>query len=97
MGAYNSAQAADLLCFYILDTLSIFVDLKLAGLYRDDGLSSIPNRNGPQNANLQKIKQKQNIITPFKLLGFKIESFSNFKVVHYLDTTLNINDKTFKT
>lgn len=53
MWVYNSAQVADLACFYILDILRI-VDPKLVSLYRD-GLIFVPNRNGPFTVKLQKL------------------------------------------
>lgn len=47
MGAYDSAQLADLVGMYIPYILSRIIDLKQMGLYRDDGFIFISNSNGP--------------------------------------------------
>ena len=47
MGSFDAAQIADLVGIYILDTLGRVLDLKNIRIYRDDGLISIPNSNGP--------------------------------------------------
>ena len=91
MGAYDSAQVADLVGIYILDTLSRIVDIKQIGLYRDDGLIYIPDSNGPKTSRIQK-----KIIRAFKLLGLKIEITSNLKIVNFLDVTLDISNNKFK-
>ena len=38
MGSYYSAQIADLIGIYIIDTLGRIIDSKQKGLYRDDGI-----------------------------------------------------------
>ena len=91
MGAYNSAQVADLVGIYILDTLGRIVNSQQVGLYRDDGIIYIPDSNGPKTASIQK-----KIIRAFKLLGFRIQIASNLKIVDFLDVTLNLNNGTFK-
>ena len=53
MGAYESAQVADVICIYILDTLDRIRDLK-QGLYRYDGLIFIANNNGPKTSKIHK-------------------------------------------
>lgn len=90
MGAYDSAQVADLVCIYILDTLSRIVNPKQIGLYRDDGLLFISNSNGPLTSKIQ-----MKIIRAFKLLGFRIEISTSLKIVD-LGITLTLNNKTFK-
>ena len=67
MGGYNSAQIADLVGLYILDTLSRVVSPGQIGLYHDDELIYIRNSDGPNSSHIQKI------IRTFKFLGFKIE------------------------
>ena len=91
MGAYDSAQVADLVGIYILDTLGRVVNSQQVGLYRDDGIIYIPDSNGPKNSSIQK-----KIIRAFKLLGFRIQIASNLKIVDFLDVTLNLNNGTFK-
>lgn len=91
MGAYDSAQIADLIGFYVLDYLGRIVEHKQMSLYGDDGIIYIPISNNPL---MSKIMEK--VIRAFKLLGLKIEISSNLKIVDYLDITLNLNDNTFK-
>ena len=90
MGTYDSAQVADLIRIYILDTLGRIVNLKQVGLYWDDGIIFFLDSNG------RKTSKIQNIIRAFKLLGLRIEIASNLKIVHFLDVTLNLNNGTFK-
>ena len=90
MGAYDSAQVADLIWIHILDILGRIVNLEQVGLYQDDGIIFIPNINGPKTSIIQKI------IWAFKLLGLRIEIASNLKIVDFLDVTLNLNNGTFK-
>ena len=90
LGAYDSAQVADLIGICILDTLCRIVNLEQVGLYRDDGIIFIPDSNGPKTSKIQ------NIIRAFKLLGLRIQTASNVKIVDFLDVTLNLNNGTFK-
>ena len=91
MGAYDSAQVADLEGIYILDTLGRIVNLKQVGLCRVDGFIYIPESNGPKTSSIQK-----KIIRAFKFLGLRIQIASNLKIVDFLDVTLNLNNGTFK-
>ena len=91
MWAYDSAQVADLVGIYILDTLGRIVNLEQVGLYRDDGIIYIPDSNGPKTSSTLK-----KIIRAFKLLGLRIQIASNLKIVDFLDVTLNLNNGTFK-
>ena len=91
MGAYDSAQVADSVGIYILDTLGRIINLELVGLYRDDGITFIPDSNGPKTSNIQK-----KIIRVFKLIGLRIQIASNLKIIDFLDVTLNLNNGTFK-
>ena len=91
MGAYDSAQVADLVGIYIIDTLGRIVNLEQVGLYRDDGIIYIPESNGPKTSSIQK-----KIIRAFKLQGLRIQITSNLKIVDFLDVTLNLNNGTFK-
>ena len=67
MDAYNSAQVADLIMIYILDTLGRIVNLDRVRLYRDDRIIFIPDSNGPKTSKIQK-----KIIRAFKLLDIPI-------------------------
>ena len=85
-----SSQIADLVGLYILHILNRIISSEQIGLYQDDGLIYIPNRNGPNSSSIQKI------IRAFKLLGFKIEISSNHKIVNFLDVTLDLSNNTYK-
>ena len=90
MGGYDSAQIADLVGLYILDTLIRIISPVQIGLYHDDGLIYIPNSDGPSSLCIQKLTRA------FKLLGFKTEISSNIKRANFLDVTLNLKDNTYK-
>ena len=91
IGAYDSAQVADLIGIYILDTLGRIVNLEQMGLYRYDRIISIPDSNSSKTSKIQK-----KIIRAFKLLGLRIQIASNLKIVDFLDITLNSNNGAFK-
>ena len=91
VGAYDSAQVADLIGISILDTLGRIFNLEQVGLYRDDGNIFILDSNGPKTFKIQK-----KIIRAFKLLVQRIQMASNLKIVDFLDVTLNVNNGTFK-
>ena len=90
MGAYDSAQVADLIGIYILDTLGCIVNLEQVRLYRNDGIIFILNSNGLETSKIQKI------IRAFKLLGLRIEIAPNLKIVDVLDIRINLDNGTFK-
>ena len=91
MGAYNSAQVADLLGMYILDMLGCIVYSKQIGLYHDDGIIFIPDSNGPKTS-----KTHKKIFRAFKLVGLRFEIALNLKTVNFLDVTSYLDDGTFK-
>ncbi len=49
---------------YILDILGRFLNLKNIGIYRDDGLISIPNSNGALTPKIQK-----KVVWAFRYMG----------------------------
>ena len=91
MGRYDSSQIADLVGLYILHLLNRIISSEQLGLYRDDGITYIPNSNGPNSSSIQK-----KIIRAFKLLGCKIEISSKNKIVNFLDVTLELSNNTYK-
>ena len=91
MGAYDSAQIADLIGIYVLDTFGCIVNLEQMGLYWDDRIIFITGSNGPKTSKIHK-----KIIRAFKLLGLRNEMGSNLKIVNFLDVTLNLDKGTFK-
>ena len=91
MGAYDSAQVANLVGIYILDTLGRIINLEQVGVYWDNGIIYTPDSNGPKTSSIQK-----KIIRAFKLRGLRIQIASNLKIVDFLDVTLNLNNGMFK-
>ena len=91
MESFDSTQITDFVGICILDTLGRFLNLNNVGTYRDDGLISIPNSNGPLTSKIQK-----KVIRAFKYMGFKIEISCNFRIVNFLDVTLSLNDNSYK-
>ena len=88
---YDSSQIADLIGLYILNILTRIISPEQLGLYYADGLIYIPNSNGPISSNIQK-----KITTAFKFWGFKIEVSSNYKIVNFLDVTLDLSNNSYK-
>ena len=86
MGGYDSAQIADLVGLYILNTLSRIVDPIQIGSYHDDDILYIPNK-------VSSIQKK--IIRALKFLGFQIE-ISSIKIANFLDITLNFSDNSYR-
>ena len=72
MGSYDGAETCELVGLYLLHKLSSIIPSSEIGLYRDDGLSMIPNLNGPKSEQLKK-----KIIKIFKLEGLKITCDTN--------------------
>ena len=76
---------------FLLNELSIIIDSKDTGLYRDDGLIVLRNCNGNQTD-----KTRKNIIRLFKELGLQIEIQTNLKTVNFLDITLDLNNASYQ-
>ena len=90
-GGYDSAQMADLVGLYILDTLCRIISPIQIGLYSIDGLIYISNSDGSRSSSIQK-----KIVRAFEFLGFKIEISLNIKIANLLDVTLNLSDNSYK-
>ena len=73
MGAYDSAQVADLREIHILDTLSRIVDFEQIWFYWDDRIMFIPDTNEPKASKIQK----KFLFRAFELLALRIEITSN--------------------
>ena len=91
IGSFDSAQNADFIGIYILHRLGRFLNLNSIDIYKDDGLISFPNSNGPLTSKIEK-----KVIRYFWYMGLKIEISFNLKIVNYLDATLNLNDNSYK-
>ena len=83
MGSFDSTQITDLVSMYILVTWNRIINLNNIAVYRDNGLSSIPNGN-----RLLTSKIRKKINRAFKYMGLKI--------VNFLDITFNLNDNPYK-
>ena len=91
VGAYDGAEACELVGSFLLYKISEKYDKNSIGLYRDDGLSLFKNKSGTQ---LERIKK--NLQKTFKDFGLEIVAESNLRIVNYLDVTLNLNNGSFK-
>ena len=91
MGSYDGAEICELVGLYISDKLKNEVNKKNTGLYRDDGLIVVRNKNGPESEKIRK-----NIIKTFKDIGFQIEILTMLKIVDFLDVTFNLSENSYK-
>ena len=91
MGAYDGAEVCELMGTYVLNILSKKINKNGFGIYRDDGLTVLKNKSGPQSEQVKK--NTQNI---FKKLGLDITVQCNMEVVNYVDVTFNLSDGTYK-
>ena len=70
-----------------MNTVGRILNLNQIGVYRDDGLIYIPTGNDCKTSRLQN-----KIIRAFRILGLRIEIFSNVKIVNFLDVTFDIDN-----
>ena len=90
MGSYDGTEICELVGIYIQSKLAKLIDKKNLGLYRDDRLILLKNTKGRE---VDQIRKK--VIKIFKDVGFKIEIKTNFKIVDFLDVTLNLSNRTY--
>ena len=76
---------------YMLNLLSKKYNKTDFGIYRDDGLAVLKNKNG-----LQSEQARKNIQNISKEYGFDIIIQCNIKIVNYLGITFDLNDGTYK-
>jgi len=91
MGSYDGAEICELVGLYILDELSKKLNKNDLGLYRDDGLILLRNKNGHE---MDKIRKQ--IINVFKIIGFQIDINVNLKIIDFLDVTFNLSENSYK-
>ena len=91
MGSYDGAEICELVGLYILDELSKKLNKNDLGLYRDDGLILLRNKNGHE---IDKIRKQ--IINVFKIIGFQIDINVNLKIIDFLDVTFNLSENSYK-
>ena len=87
-GAYDRAELCELVGIHMLNLLSKMYNKNNFGLYRDDGLTVLENKNG-----LQSEQVKKNIQKTFKEHVLHIITQCNTKIV---DVTFNLNDRGYK-
>ena len=91
MGAYDGAEACEVVGAYILHKLAVHLDWTSVGLYRDDELAVQKDASGPVADRVRK-----QIIEVFKSCGLKITIESNLRMVNYLDITMCLESGMFK-
>ena len=91
MGSKDGAEICELTGIYILSQLSNLLPQEHIGLYRDDGLILLRNKNGQLADRIRK-----NVIKLFKDIGFKIQIETNLKIGNFLDVTFNLANSTYR-
>ena len=91
MGSNDSTEICELTGIYILSKLSNLLPEEEIGLYRDDVLILLRNRNG-----LLMDRIRKNVIKLFKQTAFKIEIETNLKIENFLDVTFNLANSTYR-
>ena len=91
MGSKDGAEICELTGIYILSQLSTLLPQEHIGLYRDDGLILLRNKNGQLADRIRK-----NVIKLFKDIGFKIQIETNLKIGNFLDVTFNLANSTYR-
>ena len=86
MGSFDGAETCELVGLYILKKLSVIINSKNVGLYRDDGLAVIDNANGPK---MDKIRK--DIIKVFKDEDLSITIDTNLSATDFLDVTFDLH------
>ena len=86
MGSWDGAETCELISTYILDSLKDIIPCTHIGIYHDDGLGVI---------NAEKVKKK--LCQKFSEFGLQITAQTSTAVADYLDVTLNLKEKEYKT
>ena len=77
---FDVAELCELVGIYIHTKLEQILPKSNFGLYQDDGLTLLRNRNGQQTDKVMK-----NIIRVFKDIGFSLDIETNLKELEFLD------------
>ena len=85
MGAYDGAEACELVGLYLLYKLKSIKPVEKPGLYRDDGLAIIRDCTGSQAERIKK-----SMIRVFQDEGLKITIEANLHVTDFLDVMLDL-------
>ena len=89
MGSYDGAEICELVGLFLLSQITLKIDKKFVGLYRDDGLSAL-DVTGPQAEKLKK-----QITTICKKHGFGITVEKLTPQTDFLEVTLNLHTGKF--
>ena len=91
MGSFDGAEVCELVGLYALNKLRERFGNNNIGLYRDDGLALI------EGTSLRLAdKARKDLCSAFQELGLKITAEINYKVVNFLDVTLNLTNESYK-
>ena len=85
--SYMGAELCQLVGIFLLDWLKNIFGLKRVGLYRDDGISVLPNSSGFKVKKLKKRTHKF-----FKSMGLRVTVESPLVTTDFLDVKLNLKD-----
>ncbi len=87
MGSFDGAEICELVGLYALNKLRTRFGNNNIGLYRDDGLALI------EGTSLRLAdKARKDLCSAFQELGLKITAEVNYKIVNFLDVTLNLTN-----
>ena len=90
MDNFDGVEIYELVGLYTQSNLENILPKTNVGLYRNDGLIFLRNKNG------QEIGKKRNtIMKTFKDIGFSIDIQTNLKKIDFLDVTLNLQNGTY--
>ena len=91
MGCFDGAEICELVGIYIQSILAKIISKNDMGLYRDNGLIVLKNKNGQQTDRTRK-----KIVKIFKDTDFSIDITTNLVEVHFLDVTFNLLNETYR-
>ena len=89
MGSFDGAEICELIGIYIQSILAKIISRNDMGLYRDDGLIVLKNKNGQETERTRK-----KIVNIFKDTDFSIDITTNIVGVTFLDVTFNLLNET---
>ena len=91
MGSFDGAEICELIGIYMQSILAKIISKSDMGLYRDDGLIVLNNKNGQQTDRTRK-----KIVKIFKDTDFSIDITTNLVEVNFLDVTFNLLNETYR-
>ena len=91
MGSFDGAEICELIGIYIQSILAKIISKNDMGLYRDDGLIVLKNKNGQQTD-----RTREKIVKIFKDTDFSIDITTDLVEVNFLDVTFNLLNETYR-